>query len=124
MAQVLLTVNGRRYDVSCDDGEEAHLFRLAEQIDRRVGSLVANLGQVGEARLLLLASLLLADELDAARTQLARSSSGSAAQPPLACDASPETGEPLGEQLRSLAERIEAMAERLGTQTIAEQVGP
>ena len=52
MAQVSVTINGRGYDISCDDGQETHLFHLAEEVDRRVASLVASVGQIGDARLL------------------------------------------------------------------------
>ena len=116
MAQVSVTVNGRKYEISCDDGQESHLFRLAEEVDRRVASLVTSVGQVGDARLLLLASLLLVDQL--ARTgALPDASSGS--------QASRADGGALGEELHGLAERIEAMAQRLVSErTIAETPGP
>jgi len=70
MAQVTLTINGRRYDISCDNGEEAHLTQLSEYVDRRVGELVAKVGQVGDARLLVMTSLLVADELSEVYSEL------------------------------------------------------
>jgi cell division protein ZapA len=126
MAQVTVTVNGRRYEISCDDGQEFHVFRLAEEIDRRVGQLVASVGQVGDARLLLLASLLLADETEEMRTELARLRAGAGAAPGGGESEAPaDAAGALGEELRGLAERIEAMAERLGSErTIAEQPSP
>jgi cell division protein ZapA len=127
MAQVAVTVNGRRYEISCDDGQEAHVFRLAEQIDRRVAQLVASVGQVGDARLLLLASLLLADETAEMRTELARlrAGAGTASGGDMQSAAPAETAGGLGEELRGLAERIESMAERLGWErTIAGQPDP
>jgi len=63
MAQVNLKINGRDYLVACEDGEEKHLTFLAEYIDQQVKNLVKSVGQVGEARLLLMASLMVADEL-------------------------------------------------------------
>jgi cell division protein ZapA len=127
MAQVTATVNGRRYEISCDDGQEFHVFRLAEEIDRRVGQLVASVGQVGDARLLLLASLLLADETEEMRTELARLRAGAGAAPGGGGESEvpADAAGALGEELRGLAERIEAMAERLGSErTIAGQPGP
>ena len=130
MAQVAVMVNGRRYEISCDDGQEVHVVRLAEQIDRRVAQLVAAVGQVGDARLLLLASLLLADEIADMRTELARLREGVGAVPggDMQSGAPAETAETagaLGEELRGLAERIELMAERLGWErTIAGQRDP
>jgi cell division protein ZapA len=63
MAQISVTVNGRGYMVACDDGEEAHLEDLARYLDKRVQDLAGQVGQVGDTRLLLLAGLLVADEL-------------------------------------------------------------
>jgi cell division protein ZapA len=63
MATVSLTINGRNYDVACDDGQEEHLRALGRMVDERVQSLVGSVGQVGEARLLVMTGLLLADEL-------------------------------------------------------------
>lgn len=63
MAQVTVTINDRKYNVACDDGQEAHLARLGGYVDKRVGELVAAVGQIGDAKLLVMVSLLLADEL-------------------------------------------------------------
>lgn len=70
MAQVAVTINGRGYQIACDDGQEEHLRTLAASIDRRVGELVAAMGQVGDNRLLVMASLLVADELSEVSTEL------------------------------------------------------
>ncbi|MDP6564312.1 MAG: cell division protein ZapA [Alphaproteobacteria bacterium] len=68
MAQVTVRINGRDYLLACEDGEEEHLAYLAEYINTQVEGLVESVGQVGEARLLLMAALMLADELaDAGR---------------------------------------------------------
>jgi cell division protein ZapA len=63
MAQVEVSINGRNYQVACDDGQEDHLRQLGDYIDKRVQELVTAVGQVGDARLLVMASLLIADEL-------------------------------------------------------------
>ncbi|MBC8269935.1 MAG: cell division protein ZapA [Rhodospirillaceae bacterium] len=63
MSQVSITINGRKYQVACDDGQEAHLTRLGDYVDKRLDELVAAVGQVGDSRLLVMVSLLLADEL-------------------------------------------------------------
>ncbi|MEX2648709.1 MAG: cell division protein ZapA [Alphaproteobacteria bacterium] len=63
MAQVAVSLNGREYVVTCGDGEEAHVTALARTVDAKVAELVKALGQIGEARLLAMASILLADEL-------------------------------------------------------------
>jgi cell division protein ZapA len=63
MAQVTIRINGYAYTVGCEDGQEPHLTRMAAEIEQRITSIKAIGGQSGEARLLMLASLLLADEL-------------------------------------------------------------
>ena len=63
MVQVTVQINGRNYEIACDKGQEQHLKLLAEHVNELVDGLVANLGQVGDTRLLVMASLLLADEL-------------------------------------------------------------
>ncbi len=63
MGQVKVSINDRSYAVSCGDGEEDHVRELAAYVNRHVASLADEVGQVGEARLLLMASLLISDEL-------------------------------------------------------------
>lgn len=63
MAQVTVTINGRGYQIACDDGQEEHLVKLAGYVDKRVGELTAAMGQIGDTRLLVMAGLLIADEL-------------------------------------------------------------
>src|SRR6266404_4041045 len=59
MGQVLVKVNGRDFALSCADGQEPRIRRLAQYVDARVGEFAKNLGQVGEARLILLAALVI-----------------------------------------------------------------
>jgi cell division protein ZapA len=108
MALVTVTINGRDYEVACDDGQEAHLSRLGTYVDKRIGELTAAVGQVGEARLLVMASLLLADELSDAYSELevARSADAGAT-------AMLSAEESLSADIENLAERIESIAERL-----------
>lgn len=63
MAQVTLRINGYAYTVGCKDGEEEHLHAMAGEVERRIESIKAAAGQSGEARMLVMASLLMADDL-------------------------------------------------------------
>jgi cell division protein ZapA len=63
MAQVTIEINGRSHVVGCGDGEEDRLRALSKYIDTKVRELAGQVGAVGEARLLLLTCLMLADEL-------------------------------------------------------------
>ena len=70
MAQVTVKINGYAYTVGCDDGQEQHLQAMAAQVEKRVDSIKALGGNSGEARLLVLAALLMADELHDLRVEL------------------------------------------------------
>lgn len=70
MSQISLTVHGRSYEVTCDDGQESHLLQLANHIDRRMAELENSVGQVGEQRLLFMTCLLIADEVYDAQRQV------------------------------------------------------
>ncbi|MBK1697313.1 cell division protein ZapA [Rhodovibrio salinarum] len=63
MGQVAVDINGRRFQVACDDGQEDHVRELGAYIDGKVKQVVNQVGQVGDPRLLLMASLLVTDEL-------------------------------------------------------------
>jgi len=63
MAQVTVRINGYSYTVGCQDGEEPHLLAMAEEVERRIESIKATAGPSGEARMLVMAALLMADDL-------------------------------------------------------------
>jgi cell division protein ZapA len=99
MAQVTIRINGYAYTVGCEDGQETHLEQMAADIEQRITSIKAIGGQSGEARLLMLAALLLADELHDMRT-------AQPASPPAAPKPDPEKSA----KLRRLAARAEEIA--------------
>src|SRR5680860_324715 len=70
MGQVSVTLNGRTYRLECGEGEETHLIALAENLGSHVDAMRRKFGQVGDDRLILMASLVVADELWDARRQL------------------------------------------------------
>ena len=63
MAQVDVSVNGQSYRIACEDGQEDRLVDLAAMVDEKVIGLVNQIGQVGSNRLLVMAALVIADEL-------------------------------------------------------------
>ena len=63
MAQVNVTINGRHYRMGCEDGQEDHVTRLAEEIDGRIEQLRGAHGEIGDQRLTVMAALTVADEL-------------------------------------------------------------
>jgi cell division protein ZapA len=74
MGQVAITLNGRTYRLVCGDGEEDHLANLARMVKSKIESLRADVGNVGDERLMLMAALLIADELVEAREAIDRQS--------------------------------------------------
>jgi cell division protein ZapA len=63
MAQVTVHVGGNDYRLACRDGEEERLEKLGQYLDRKAEDLQQSLGQVSETRLLLMAAILVVDEL-------------------------------------------------------------
>ncbi len=74
MAEVTVSVNGRPYQVGCQDGQEDHVRGLAEMFSHHVGAVARDVGQLGDTRLFLLGALMLADELAETRGDLAAAS--------------------------------------------------
>ena len=67
-----ITIHNRPYNVQCGEGEELRLKRLASYVDARVREQADAHGQIGDPRLLVLTSLLIADELDDALSEIKR----------------------------------------------------
>ncbi|WP_025899228.1 cell division protein ZapA [Sneathiella glossodoripedis] len=106
MASVTVKINGRPYPIICDDGEEDHLLYLSEYVDKKVKELSGMAGSANEAQLLLMASLLIADDLSQAYEtidELREGKDGAKDAPGgLSID-----GENLAKQLEAIADRLE-----------------
>ena len=63
MGQVTVSLNGRSYRLACDDGEEDRLRALADQVRQKLDAVTKEFGQVGDTRLMVMAALMLADDL-------------------------------------------------------------
>lgn len=100
MAEVDLTIVGRPYRVACRDGEEETLRAAARLVDSKSREALAGLGTLSEARQLLFAALLLADQLlDEKPAEAA----------PISAEPDPE----LSQRILQFAERLETLADRL-----------
>ena len=102
MAQVTLRINGYAYTIGCRDGEEAHLNDMGREVEKRIETIKSSAGQSGEARMLVMASLLMADDLYEVNRALKAAQAGQ----PLAVSADPK----LGRRLGKLARRAEEIA--------------
>ncbi len=109
MPQVNVTINGRAYAVQCDPGEEHRIRDLARVVDGKANAFADQSLHAGEARILVLAALVLADELAEANDALRRLNTRAAAG---ADDPA------LADGIERLARRIEVVASRLETSHI------
>ena len=102
MADVRLSIAGREYIVTCKNGEEERLNALGSLVDTKAREAGGSAGGLNESRLLLFASLLLADQLyDAQPNSAAPTLFGTG------------NGAQLAEALESLAERVEKLVQGL-----------
>ena len=116
MAQsnVTVTINGSDYPMACAPGEEDKVKALGERIDSVASQIAAASGSIGESRLLVMAALILTDQL----SELEQKSLSSDDQPVEKAVASecPEEDtsrdDKMAEMIEQLAARIEALAHR------------
>ncbi len=102
MADVELAIGGRTYSIACRDGGEEHLRTLATHVDKKAQEAAAAVGGMNEARQLLFAALLIADELTEAKASVG-----------------PAPGDAMMNQaLHTLATRIESIADALETRAV------
>jgi len=116
MAQVNVSINNRQYRMACEDGQEDHLRQLAKDLDDRINTLRGQFGEIGDSRLVVMAALMIADDVletgkkvrrleqEIASLQDARGASAERVQ---------ATQTALIAAFTSAAERIEGMAKKL-----------
>ena len=63
MNHINVTINGRQYRMACEEGQEARLLNLAESFESRIQNLRGKFGEIGDARLTVMAALTACDEL-------------------------------------------------------------
>src|SRR6186997_3215628 len=103
MAEIDVFIAGRAYKVACRDGEEDSLRKAASLVDAKSREALSGLGTLSEARQLLFASLLLADQLVDQRPE-------PVSPPPPAV---PAVDPQVAQRAEALATRLEALASRL-----------
>ena len=106
MAEVDLIIAGRPYRVACRTGEEESLRAAARLVDAKSREAISGLGTLSEARQLLFAGLLLADQLIEQR--------GGGESPAVAEASGPDPE--LAARAERLADRLESLAESLENQ--------
>ena len=123
MPVVNLLINGHAYPIACDEGEEPRLRELGDYIDKRVQALASAVGaQVGDTRLILMAGLLVADELSETLGRLEECEKELATVKDIHAGAEAtirDTEDALAEALESAAQQIEDIAARIAPVTAA-----
>jgi len=122
MGQVSVTLNGRTYRLECGEGEETHLIALAEYLGSHVDTMRRKFGQVGDDRLILMASLLVTDELWELRRQMQamKSTLAEARRDRSVADQSVKNAQAdLAARVSAAADRLEMLNERFGNRAIA-----
>ena len=109
MGKVSVSINGRAFTIGCEEGQEAHLRDLARHLDGHIRDLSGQVGQIGDLRLLLMASLVVADERLDALTRL--SELEAQLEELQAADSGRTQG--LNAERQRLAERVSKAAEKL-----------
>ncbi|MBX7146249.1 MAG: cell division protein ZapA [Alphaproteobacteria bacterium] len=105
MASVNLTINKKHYQVACEAGQEKHLLALAENVQAKITSLGQDINKVEDEKLLLMASLLLADDLHEVQSKLNKKPQ----QQEIALDHLVQIIDHLTHHLEKLALRLEAL---------------
>jgi cell division protein ZapA len=62
MPEVEISIGGRSFEVACQEGEEHYLQSAARMLDNEASTLTGQIGRLPEARMLLMAGLMLADK--------------------------------------------------------------
>jgi cell division protein ZapA len=122
MGQVSVTLNGRTYRLECGEGEETHLIALAEYLSSHVDTMKRKFGQVGDDRLILMASLLVTDELWELRRQMQelKASLAEARRDRSISDESAKSAQSdLAQKVGAVADRLERLNERFGSEANA-----
>jgi cell division protein ZapA len=116
MAQVTVTINGRQFRMACEEGQEAHLKRLAVDLDQRIETLRKKFGEIGDTRLTVMAALTISDELADLNGRLRGLESELTALQDArvaAAEHAKETQAAVTAALNAAAERIESIVKRL-----------
>ena len=105
MSHVSVTIDGRKYRLACNEGEEARLESLAGMIDDKIGEMRKTFGEIGDQRLVIMAALTIADNLTEARDEAAAERNRS--------EAAEQQTQAIASKLDELGSRLESIAARL-----------
>lgn len=121
MADVNISINGRIYEIGCDQGQEGRVVDLAAYIDQRLQQISRSGAAYNDAHLMVLTTLVLADEIfelreggqnaPAAAAKAARGAAAAAPAPAGGLSAADEAA--LARVLEQVTKRIEGIAAKM-----------
>ncbi|MGH1453067.1 MAG: cell division protein ZapA [Paracoccaceae bacterium] len=107
MPEIEIQIGGRAFEVSCQAGEEHYLQSAAKMLDMEAAVLADQIGRLPEARMLLMAGLMLADKTAGLEDRLREADDQIAS---------------LKEELRELKEKPAPMPEKIEVPYIPEEL--
>jgi cell division protein ZapA len=116
MAAISTTINGRQFRLACEDGQEEHLEKLAQNLDQRIVELRKKFGEIGDIRLTVMASLTVADELAESMKRIRRLEEELVAMQDArvaTSDRTKEASDAVAHAFNSAAERLESITKKL-----------
>lgn len=118
MADVNISINGRSYEISCDNGQEGRVVDLGSYIDHKLQQIARSGAAYNDAHLLVLTALVIADELFDARDgapapRMTSTQRQAVPTNPANSGMSKEDEQALAATLEHLAKRIEGIAVRV-----------
>ena len=117
MSQSIVTIrlNGHPYQIGCSAGEEDHVANLGAEVGSIMQSLVGSVGQIGEARLLAMVALILADRASTAAAANGSSNAVASAATPAGASADDvsEAEDRTAELLEDAATKIANLTSKL-----------
>lgn len=72
MPEVNVEINGRKYRMACEDGQETHLMGLADRFNKHIDAFKGGFGEIGDNRLTVMAGIAVLDELAEAERRIAQ----------------------------------------------------
>ena len=109
---VTVRINGQPYQMGCDVGQESHIEEMGRNVDAIVQQLVGSVGQIGDARLLAMAGLILSDQVQSANQQAGVASRQSSGDEPVTAHEE-NTVTLTTEQMDNLVNQITIMAQTI-----------
>ena len=107
---VTIRLNGHPYQIGCGAGEEDHVANLGAEVESIMQSLVGSVGQIGEARLLAMVALILADRASTAAAANGSSNAVATAAPPVGASAEDRAAELLEDAATKIAKMTSKLA--------------